>query len=200
MKVLILSPYPKEIIKAMKKTNDEYITFTDKITISLLKDNNIDFIVSYGYKFLINSRIIKLYKNKIINLHISFLPFNRGAYPNLWSHLEGTPAGVSIHQIDNGIDTGDILIQKKLSFDYKIETFKTTYEILNKEITNLFNANWELIKKNKIASFKQIEKGSYKSKSQGSLVLELLEKGWDTKIINAINTYKNFIKKKESDI
>ena len=35
-------------------------------------------------------------KGKIINLHISFLPFNRGYYPNLWSHQEGTPSGVTI--------------------------------------------------------------------------------------------------------
>ena len=33
----------------------------------------------------IEKDIIEFLKYKIINLHISFLPFNRGMYPNLWS-------------------------------------------------------------------------------------------------------------------
>ena len=48
----------------------------------------------------------------LINLHISYLPYNRGSYPNYWSFKENTPNGVSIHHIDDGIDTGPVLVQK----------------------------------------------------------------------------------------
>ena len=38
-------------------------------------------------------------------MHISYLPFNRGAHPNYWSFKDNSPKGVTIHFIDNGIDT-----------------------------------------------------------------------------------------------
>ena len=43
---------------------------------------------------------------------MSYLPWNRGADPNFWSILEDTPKGVTIHIMDESIDTGDILYQK----------------------------------------------------------------------------------------
>ena len=46
-----------------------------------------DLIISFGYKKIIKKKVIKLTKRPIINLHISYLPFNRGTYPNFWSFL-----------------------------------------------------------------------------------------------------------------
>ena len=53
---------------------------------------------------------------KIINLHISYLPWNKGASPNLWSVVEETKKGVSIHYVDSTLDTGEIIVQKELDF------------------------------------------------------------------------------------
>lgn len=75
-----------------------------------------DWIISYGYRHIIPEEIIKKTKNPIINLHISYLPFNRGSHPNYWSFKEKTPKGVTIHFIDKGIDTGPILCQKEFFF------------------------------------------------------------------------------------
>ena len=125
MKVLILSPYPQEIVKILEKNNDKYIIYNEKINVNFLIYNNIEFIISYGYKYIVGKEIVSLFKGKIINLHISFLPFNRGSYPNLWSHLEGSPSGVSIHYMSEGIDKGEILLQKQIKFDEKKHTFKS---------------------------------------------------------------------------
>ena len=60
------------------------------------------------------------------------------------SFIEGTPSGVSIHEIDSGIDTGPIIFQKKIKFDYKNNkkiTFKSTYNRLFKEAESLFAKN-----------------------------------------------------------
>ena len=138
MKVLILSPYPEAIIKTLKSSNDTFFTYKSKLSLELLKENNIEFIISYGYKYIVKEEIINEFKDNIINLHIGYLPFNKGYYPNLWSHLEGTPCGVSIHKIDKGIDTGEILIQKKCFFDKQKLTFKNSYEILRKRIRRAF--------------------------------------------------------------
>jgi len=99
-------------------------------------------------------------KNNIINLHISLLPWNRGAHPNVWSFLEDTQKGVTIHVIDEGIDTGPILIQKEVYIDGSIETLKSSYEKLHREIQELFKRSWNDIKNKKLRPIYQNSKGS----------------------------------------
>ena len=76
-------------------------------------------------------------KVPIVNLHHSFLPFNRGAHPNFWSFYEDTPKGISIHLIDKGIDTGDIIYQEEIQLNLK-STFRETYKKLDDEIVDRF--------------------------------------------------------------
>ena len=79
----------------------------------------IDLAISFGYKKILDKRILNKLKRPALNLHISYLPFNRGSHPNFWSFIENTPKGVSIHEIDNGLDTGKIVFRKKISLDPK---------------------------------------------------------------------------------
>lgn len=139
----------------LREIGEDVIFYDDKLSTDYLIQNEIDFVVSYNYKYLIGNNIIKLYDKKIINLHISYLPYNRGAHPNVWSFIENTPKGVTIHFIDEGLDTGDILVQKELFFDEDTETFYSTYDKLNKEIQQLFKENWTNIKSGIITPTKQ---------------------------------------------
>ncbi len=75
-------------------------------------------------KFYLGSQLYNQ-KISIINLHISFLPWNRGAHPNFWSFYDDTPKGVTIHLIDEGIDTGAIIYQKEITFDRNEKTFES---------------------------------------------------------------------------
>lgn len=133
--------------------HEERVTQTaDKITLDWCLKNKFDFAISYNYLHIIKSSVIQFFQpNRIINLHISYLPFNRGTKPNVWSWVEDTPNGVSIHILDPGIDTGNILIQKQVNFgDWKNDssiTLASTYKILQKEIQELFKENWSWIQK-----------------------------------------------------
>ena len=75
-----------------------------------------DLIISYGYKRIIKKKILKQLKRPPINLHISYLPYNKGSDPNYWSFKEKTPSGITIHEIDSGVDTGNIIYRKKIEF------------------------------------------------------------------------------------
>ena len=94
-------------------------------------------------------------KNNIINLHISLLPWNRGAYPNVWSFLEDTPKGVTIYIIDEGVDTGSILAQEEIYIDENIETLRSSYEKLHREIQALFREKWVEIKNRSVKNIPQ---------------------------------------------
>lgn len=194
MKILILSPYPKKIIQTIKKTGDSYEIYTKKVNLSFLKEKEIDFIISYGYEHIVEKKIIQKYKNSIINLHISFLPFNRGSHPNLWSHIEGTPSGISIHQIDEGIDTGGIIFRKKILIDAENHTFRTSYELLKFELEILFERNWGKIRRRNYKVILPIENGTFHLKKEGIELLSLLSEGWDTNIKKAISESNNFKK------
>ena len=118
-----------------------------------------DYIISFGYRKIISKKIISKIKRPIINLHISYLPYNRGAYSNFWSFINNTPKGVTIHEIDNGIDTGKIIFRKKISFKLNNKiTFQSTYKVLILEIEKLFKKKYKMIISNGYKPKKQLTK------------------------------------------
>ena len=97
-----------------------------------------DYLISYGYRHILKQNVIDGFDCPICNLHISYLPYNRGAHPNFWSFYDNTPSGVSIHLIDSGIDTGPIVKQKYVNFQESDDTFFKTYSVLIENVENLF--------------------------------------------------------------
>lgn len=124
-----------------------------------------DLAISYGYRHILKKEIIESSAAPIINLHISYLPWNRGAHPNFWSFYDSTPSGVSIHLIDENIDTGPILYQKYVNFSGDEKTFSQTYSRLILEIEQLFKENIEYIAAKTFVATPQRRKGSYHSAS-----------------------------------
>ena len=140
-----------------------------------------DFILSFGFRKIISNNIIKKLKKPIFNIHLSYLPFNRGAHPNFWSFIENTPAGVSIHIIDKGIDTGNIILRKKINFNVnlnKFSTFKKTYNYLFLEAENLFKNNFNKIYNKKYKKILINHKGTFHYKKN----LPKWMKNWDMNI------------------
>ena len=100
-----------------------------------------DLIISFGYLHILKGDFLNSVLCPVINLHISYLPYNKGAHPNFWSFYDNTPSGVTIHLIDEGIDTGAIIYQKYVNFDNGEKTFSQTYKRLINEIERLFLDN-----------------------------------------------------------
>lgn len=171
--------------------NEKVIMFQDNMSLKKLMEINPELVISYNYKYIIKEDIIDYMKNRIINLHISLLPWNRGASPNLWSFLEDTPKGVTIHLIDKGLDTGKILLQKRVIFDENKETLKSSYNKLHEEIVKLFQENWEDIKNNKIIPEAQIGKGT-KHSIKDFKNIEKLVPNWDINILKLKKMYINY--------
>lgn len=148
---------------------------------------NYNFAISFGYRHILSQETISNLNFKIINLHISYLPFNRGAHPNFWSHYDRTPSGVTIHLMDKGIDTGPILFQKYVSFNTEEKTFNDRYKRLNFEIEELFIANIEKLLTNNWTLNKQKGKGTY----HNSKDLPNDFSGWDSIIDEEIKRLKS---------
>lgn len=190
MRVLLLSPYPKRITSTLEATGDEWTADT---TIWNRDLDNWDFIISYGHREIIPKWVLDI-APPAINLHISLLPWNRGADPNLWSWLDDTPKGVTIHWIDEGVDTGDVLSQKVVNMRaLGYHTLQSTYTLLQREIEREFADLWPLIRKDKIIAWSQKDwgKGSYHTLADRACVQHLLTKGWNTPVRELIGLGKN---------
>jgi len=84
----------------------------------LLRGYNPDIIVVTAYGRILPPAILSLPKYGCINVHGSLLPRHRGAAPIQWSIIKGDPeVGVTIMQMDEGMDTGDMLMKAAITPD-----------------------------------------------------------------------------------
>ena len=181
MNALVLGVIPSPLIPILEEHDCRVVECADPIDVEYLKSSSIEFAVSCRYRHIIQKPIIEYLSGNIINLHVSLLPWNRGSDPNLWSFLENTPKGVTIHYVDEGLDTGDIIAQKEVVFDTSAETLARTYDRLNVEIVELFRLQWSLIMQSETDRRKQPFGGSFhKVKDKEQFAHLLAENGWDT--------------------
>lgn len=143
-----------------------------------------DWVVSYSYRHILGTDVLRTIPGKFVNLHISLLPYNRGADPNTWSFLEETPKGVTIHLIDPGIDSGPILVQRELTFEDTGVTLAESYQRLHAELHAMFIENWPAIRVGGIEPKAQIGAGTYhRSADLAALKDRLLgPEGWNIAI------------------
>lgn len=72
------------------------------------------FVVSWSY--IIPAEVLKIPSMGVIGLHYSLLPERRGAAPLNWAIIDGLKKmGVTLFYMDTGIDTGDVIAQRKFS-------------------------------------------------------------------------------------
>ncbi len=103
-----------------------------------LKDLSSDLFIVIAYGKILPKEILEIPKYKSWNAHASLLPRWRGAAPIQWSLLEGDEfTGVGIMRMEEGLDTGDILIEKQIKIDCK-ENLKTLTKKLSDLSSELF--------------------------------------------------------------
>ena len=88
-----------------------------------LKKYEADVFVVAAFGQILSKEILDMPKFGCINIHASLLPKYRGASPIAWSILNGDKeTGVTIMQMNEGMDTGDILLQRAIAIDKKETT------------------------------------------------------------------------------
>ena len=71
---------------------------------------------------------------KCINVHPGLNPYNRGWYPQVFSIINSLPWGATIHEIDEKLDHGDIIIQEQMELHSWDTSFSAYKRVLDKEI------------------------------------------------------------------
>ena len=126
-----------------------------KISKNIEKDSNVlNFIsdgtigLSFGAAWIFKADVIKRFNGKLLNLHDAQLPRDRGGGEFSWRIMRRDKIGVSlIHKIDLGVDTGDIVFQKKYTFpencrisidyqEYSIDKYREVLEVFFDRVKN----------------------------------------------------------------
>lgn len=145
------------VFRKLQEREKDIRVFRNKLTPEIVDELEPSFVVSYNYRPLIPKEVLDRLKGKIINCHISYLPYNRGASPNFFSFYENTKKGVTIQRMDYELDKGDLLLQKEIFFDETRETFASSYNTLIGTMDQLILDHWDALKNNEIPSKPQPE-------------------------------------------
>ena len=185
MKILCLynNDCALELFAWLEAQGHDVILCSDKLEADWCEKQGFDLAVSYTYRYILSSDILESLGNNVVNIHNSVLPWNRGADPNLWSIVDNTPRGVTLHYMDASLDKGYIIAQEIIPapFDEKNETLSTTYNELDKAAKLLFKRAFEVYKFWPSLKKQCLGVGSYHSLHDGERIKKFI-KSYDTSV------------------
>ena len=118
----------KKIINYDKKIK------TDKKILYFLNQKKIKLICLAGFMKILSKNFIKKFKGKIINIHPSLLPKYKGLNTHFRAIKSGEKfAGCTVHYVTSKLDSGKIILQKKIKISKKDTAFSLAKKVLKKE-------------------------------------------------------------------
>lgn len=94
------------------------VKIKEQEAVEVLRGYQADVFVVAAFGQILSEEILTMPKYGCVNIHASLLPKYRGAGPIQWAIIDGEQkTGITIMQMDKGVDTGDILLQKEVQID-----------------------------------------------------------------------------------
>ena len=205
-KIRILGPKSRNesIRKKLCEQGFEVIVSPDPYDADSVDGFSPDIILSSGYDRLLRPDTVQKYPKRIINLHAAYLPWARGIGTTLFATVLRYPYGVSIHFINEGLDTGN-LIARKLVRTEQDDTLRTFYSKLLSATEDLFFESFPKIVAGQTNGVPQEELGDIntnRSRLQFESVMHCCPNGYDTLItdleklrdsLEASNAFRNIL-------
>ena len=88
--------------------------FLEESNVQAMRQFDPHYIFGIHFPLIIPRSVLDIPSVGVINLHPAFLPYNRGWHNSAWALLDGTPYGSTLHFMNEGVDTGDIIHQKRV--------------------------------------------------------------------------------------
>lgn len=146
---LDLSPIPPGKVKHVPTINDEE-------AIRLILDSRPDLVLVKGTRIL-SKAVLSATDAPFINMHVGITPMYRGVHGAYWAFAsnDAKNAGTTIHYVDAGIDTGNIIAQQRIEVSrkdnfvtYPLIQIAAGIELLKQVIPQILSGNKPVIKSN----------------------------------------------------
>ncbi|MBT5342142.1 hypothetical protein HOL59_01005 [Candidatus Woesearchaeota archaeon] len=201
-----------KLIKTKNYQNDSAKTIEDlagQYNIPIIKTTNLsdnDFLINIKelnptfvlclVAQILRKNVFETLGNKLINAHGSYLPEYRGAAQYFWYLFNGDRQyGVTVHFMEAGLDTGDIIFQRKFDYNQNVSMYELHHKLatsfgfmLNEFINNYANDNDD-DHNNELISFKQDEEKATMTRMPTKEDFSQLKKKG-----NKLITFKDFFK------
>lgn len=140
--VMVVTTEKNDIYEfAVSRSTLAYVFETEETLLHAASSCSVDLGILAWWPRLIKPPLFRWPRLGFINTHPSFLPHNRGKHYNFWALVEEAPFGVSLHCIDSGIDTGDIVVQKRIDYGW-CDNGESLYRKAEDAIIKLFRENY----------------------------------------------------------
>lgn len=146
--------------------------FKDAEAIEFLSSLDLDFIFGIHFPYIIPAEILAIPKIGVVNLHPAFLPYNKGWHTPSWAIIEGCPYGATLHFMEEALDEGDIIHQKKMNV-YPIDTAHSLYKRVLKLEEEVFYESFDSLVALKPNRIKQLHKGTSHQKKELKALREI---------------------------
>ena len=141
----------KSVFELENITKIYYVkSLNSKSVLNILKTNKIEYIFSCSSRFIFKKNIIDIFKNKIFNIHPTILPEEKGGGTYTYRIFnKNNFCAATIHLINEGIDTGDIILSSEKKYVNGLIFPKDLLIRTNKIYKDLLKVFVKQIKKNK---------------------------------------------------
>lgn len=181
-RVLVLGPAERNRIPIAALRGNGYKVNLGSHHDDVYTNSPYDLIVCNGYHLRIPQSICDQFSGKIINIHVGCLPWGRGIGPLLFGPLLNYPLGTSIHLIDTGLDTGDIILESRMDFQPD-DTLRSIYPRVLEAANQLFVRFVDQLVSGCATRVpqKQVNPRAFaRTRTEFETVLEVLPNGYDT--------------------
>ena len=127
---------------------------------TVLNDLDFDIGIMAWWPFILQTKNISKANYGFINTHNSLLPNNRGKHPYFWAIIEELPYGVTLHWVDEGIDTGAIISQKPINITWE-DNSDTVYQRSQNEMISLFKSTYPMLRDKTADTVQQSSLGTF---------------------------------------
>jgi len=183
MRILYLGP-KSPLLKWLKDSDDNFDQTEKKIETA----TGYDIIISYRYRHKLSAECLASVDYNAVNLHTSMLPFNRGADPVLWSIATDSPQGVTVHWMDEHIDTGPLIAQLSVA-PLPDDTMGSYYDRMQVRVQRLFMEVWPAIRNGQAMKEPQPMGGSYHELKDKEILLEQMPLKSETPVQDVLGLY-----------
>jgi methionyl-tRNA formyltransferase len=134
---LVVTTQRNEIYCAVEEKGIPVCIFDSADSVMSKMLERVDLGVLAWWPKILKSPLLEAPQYGFVNTHPSLLPYNRGKHYNFWALVEQVPFGVTLHRVDSGVDTGDIVAQQEIPYDW-CDNGETLYFKAQEAMVNLF--------------------------------------------------------------
>jgi methionyl-tRNA formyltransferase len=203
----LLKEYPEDLSLVVTTQENEiyYLVKNQGIPVTIFDSEEgvksrlteiIDLGVMAWWPKILKTLLLEIPIHGFINTHPSLLPYNRGKHYNFWALVEQAPFGVTLHRVDSGVDTGDIVAQKKIPYDW-CDTGGTLYIKAQEAIESLFYQTYPMLRTGIFDSTRQKTDGgsfhhSYEMDQASFIDLDQIYRGRDLINLLRARTFEGY--------